>query len=54
MRRFPKVRFYAAGLLAFLIGVPLTERAFAQDIGGIISNSVGLAASIADSAAASG
>ncbi len=54
MGRFAKLRFYAAGLLAFLIGVPLTERAFAQDVGGIISSSIGLASSIADSASASG
>ncbi len=53
MRRLGKFRFYAAGLLAFLIGVPLTEQAVAQDVGGIISSAIGLAGSIASSAGAS-
>jgi hypothetical protein len=44
-----KIRLYVAGLFAFLIGVPLTERAFAGT-GDIIDASVGLAGAIVDSA----
>lgn len=44
-----KLRLYAAGLLAFLVGVPLTERALAQTED-IIYSSLGLAAAIVDSA----
>jgi hypothetical protein len=47
-----KTRFYLAGLVAFLIGVPLTEQAFGQT-GDIISASIQLAAAIANSAGAS-
>jgi hypothetical protein len=44
-----KMRLYIAGLLAFLIGMPLTEQAFAQT-GDIINASLGLAGAIVDSA----
>jgi hypothetical protein len=44
-----KWRWYAAGLLAFVVGVPLTEQAFAQ-VGDIVSSSFDLAAAIAASA----
>jgi hypothetical protein len=47
-----KLRVYAAGLLAFLIGVPLTEKAFGQ-IGDVIVSSIDLAGAIANSARAS-
>ena len=47
-----KMRFYLAGLFAFLIGMPLTEKAFAQT-GDIIFSSLSLAAAIANSAGAS-
>ena len=49
MRRFARLRWYTAGLLAFLIGVPLTEKAFAQ-AGDIVANAIGLGFAIADSA----
>ncbi len=49
---FGKLRLYAAGLAAFLIGVPLTEKAFGQ-AGDIIDASIGLAAAIIDSAGGS-
>ncbi len=42
-------RLYAAGLLAFLVGVPLTEQALAQT-GDIVSASLDLAAAIVQSA----
>jgi hypothetical protein len=44
-----KLRLYAAGLLAFLVGVPLTEQAFAQ-VGDIVQSSFDLAGAIAASA----
>ena len=44
-----KLRYYAAALAAFLIGVPLTERAVAQDAGDIVDASLGLAAAIINS-----
>ena len=50
--RVGKLRIYAAGLLAFLIGVPLTEKAFGQ-AEDIFSYSVGLAQAIAASAGGS-
>ncbi len=50
--RFTKLRVYVAGLLAFLIGVPLTERAFGQ-VEDIIISSITLAEAIAASARAS-
>lgn len=43
-----RIRFYLAGLAAFLVGVPLTEKAMAQT-GGIIFSSIDLAAAIASS-----
>jgi hypothetical protein len=44
-----KLRLYSAGLLAFLVGVPMTEQALAQT-GDIINASLSLAAAIIDSA----
>jgi hypothetical protein len=49
---FGKLRLFAAGLAAFLIGVPLTERAFGQ-VFDIIDASVNLGLAIADSAGGS-
>lgn len=43
-----RIRGLLAGVAAFLIGVPLTEKAFGQ-VGGIIFSSFDLAASIAQS-----
>lgn len=43
-----KLRLYAAGLLAFLVGMPLTEQALAQT-GDIISASLDLAGAIGSS-----
>jgi hypothetical protein len=40
-----KLRLYAAGLLAVLLGIPLTEKAFGQT-GDIVSASFGLADAI--------
>jgi hypothetical protein len=47
-----KTRFYLAGLFAFLLGMPLTEKAFGQT-GDIISSAISLAGAIANSAGAS-
>ena len=44
-----KLRLYVAGVVAFLIGMPLTERAFGST-GDIISSSVDLAGAIMNSA----
>ena len=44
-----KLRLYTAGLVAFLIGIPLTEQAFGQT-GDIISASFDLFGAIANSA----
>ena len=44
-----KLRLYAAGVVAFLIGMPLTERAFAGT-SGVIDASVDLAGAIMNSA----
>lgn len=46
--RFGKLRLYLAGLAAFLIGVPLTEKAFGQ-VWEIIDASIALTAGIIDS-----
>lgn len=58
-----RLRLYAAGVVAFLLGMPLTARVFAEgttqvarssifgDVGSITSASVGLAAAIIDSSA---
>ncbi len=47
--RLGKLRLYLAGLVAFLIGVPLTERAFGQ-VPDIINASLALASAITASA----
>ena len=41
------LRWYTAGLVAFLIGVPMAEQAKAQDTGGIIEAAIALTLSIA-------
>jgi len=46
--KLAKLRLYAAGLLAFLLGIPLTERAFGQG-DDVVNASFNLAAAIADS-----
>lgn len=51
--RISKLRYYAAGLVAFLIGMPLTEKAFAQTAGDIVAASLSLADAIGASAGAS-
>jgi hypothetical protein len=45
--KMTRIRLFLAGLAAFLVGVPLTERAFAQ-VGGIFWSSLDLGLSIAD------
>lgn len=47
--RFGRIRIWAAGLVAWFIGVPLTEKAMAQ-AGDIVRASFGLAGAIGDSA----
>lgn len=44
-----KWRLYAAGVLAFLLGIPLTERAYGQ-VDDIVRASAALAQAIAESA----
>ena len=44
-----RIRLFAAGVVAFLLGVPLSEKAFGGT-GDIIETSIGLGLSIADSA----
>lgn len=44
-----RVRLYLSGFAAFLLGIPLTEKAFSQT-GDIIISSLNLADAIADSA----
>ncbi len=44
-----RLRWYAAGLIALLIGIPLTEKALAQ-ADDIVQASLDLAEAIADSA----
>jgi len=34
--RISKARLYAAGLVAFLLGMPLTEEAYAQSWAGLV------------------
>ncbi len=48
--RFARLRLLAAGVIAYLIGVPLTERAFAQSGADLVDASIGLGLAIADSA----
>ncbi len=40
-----KLRLYAAGLMAFLLGMPLTAKLFAQDntVGGTVGNLIDMA-----------
>ena len=46
---FKRMRLYTAGLVAFLLGFPLTEKAFGQ-AGDIIDAGIDLGLAIADSA----
>jgi hypothetical protein len=50
--RLGRLRLFAAGVAAFLVGVPLTERAFGQ-VFEIIDASIALGVAIADSAGGS-
>ncbi len=56
MPRFPRLRLFAAGLLAFLIGVPLTQQAFAQEVipGTVVLSVLGGTLGIAEAISASG
>ncbi len=47
-----KTRFYLAGLVAFLLGMPLTEKAFAQGED-IVTSAIDLGLAIANSAGGS-
>ena len=46
--RLKRLRWYTAGLVAFVMGVPLAEQAEAADGGGIVWAAIDLALSIAD------
>jgi hypothetical protein len=48
--RFSKIRLWAAGLVAFLFGFPLTEKVLAASSWDVIGSSIDLGMSIADSA----
>ena len=48
-----KIHSYFAGIVAFLIGVPMTQEAVAQP-GGIIRSSLSLAAAIANASSGGG
>lgn len=48
-----RLGLYAAGVLAFLLGVPLTQRAFAQEGFDIFFASLDLAGAIADASGGS-
>jgi len=45
---FKGLRWKAAAVLAFLMGVPFVEQAHAQDVGGIINSALSLAFGIVD------
>ena len=47
--RITRIRLWTAGLVAFLLGFPMTERALAQS-SDFIESSIGLGLAIADSA----
>ncbi len=47
--RFTRIRLWIAGLVAFLFGFPLSERAFAG-LFDVVDTSIGLGLAIADSA----
>jgi hypothetical protein len=44
-----RIRLWSAGVIAFLVGVPLTEKAYGQGFD-IVTASIDLALAIADSA----
>lgn len=50
--RLSRVRFWAAGLVAFLLGFPFSEKVFART-SDLIGSSIDLGLSIADSAGGS-
>jgi hypothetical protein len=49
----PKKHLWIAGLAAFLLGVPLAEKAAAQDVGNIIDASLSLIFAIIDAVGSS-
>ena len=51
--RTMRLRLYAAGLLAFLLGIPLTQRALAQDGWDIFFSSLNLADAIGNASGGS-
>lgn len=48
--RFKELRWYTAGLLAILMGVPMAEKAMADDGGDIFGNVLSLTGAIIDAA----
>jgi len=50
--RLSKVRFWAAALVAFLLGFPFTDKVFAG-VSDVVGSSIDLGLSIADSAGGS-
>ena len=44
------LRWFAAGVVAFLMGFPLAEKAMADDAGSIVDASLALTAAIVDAA----
>ncbi len=46
--KLKNLRWYTAGLLAFLIGIPMTEKAVAGDGGDIFEAAISLAGAIID------
>ena len=48
--RFKNLRWYTAGLVAFLMGVPMAEKAMADDGGNIAASGFALMDAIIDAA----
>lgn len=48
--RFKKLRWYTAGLVAFLMGIPMAETAMADDGGSIFDSALSLTSAIIDAA----
>lgn len=48
--RFKRLRWYIAGLVAFLMGIPMAERAMADDGGDIFGSALSLTSAIIDAA----
>jgi|WetSurMetagenome_2_1015567.scaffolds.fasta_scaffold132199_3 hypothetical protein len=51
--RFRKVRWYAAGLVAFLMGIPLAAQTMADEGGEIADAALSLTTAIVDAAGSS-